>query len=246
MTRLLILGGTAEAAALARGLQAWPDLDVTTSLAGRTRMPEALSGEIRIGGFGGVEGLEAYLSNESFDLLIDATHPFAEQMSHNAALAAERAGVRRLRLVRPSWQRRSGDNWIEVADIASASEVLPSLAGRVFLTSGHQDLAAFAKLDNIWFLIRTIEPVAGPLPRQGLALQARGPFIEEDEVALLQEHRIEALVTKASGGDATYAKIVAARRLGLPVVMIRRPPEPSGPIVHDVDAALVWLRQVTG
>ena len=123
--------------------------------------------------------------------------------------------------------------------------MLPGLASRVFLTSGHRDLEAFASLDDIWFLIRTIEPVSGPRPRHMLNITKRGPFDEAAELALLREHRIDALVTKASGGSATYAKVAAARRLGLPAVMIKRPPPPPGPLVHDTDAALAWLRQVT-
>ena len=125
---------------------------------------------------------------------------------------------------------------------------MPSLGCRVFLTTGHKDLQAFAGLDDLWFLIRTIEPVAagGPLPQQVYFIRAKGPFDEAAEVALLKKYRIDTLVTKASGGNATYAKISAARRLGLPVIMITRPPMPPGPSVHDNEAALAWLRQVTG
>lgn len=245
LTRVLILGGTAEAATLARALEGWPGLRVITSLAGRTRNPGSLPGEMRTGGFGGVGGLVRYLREEAIDVLIDATHPFAEKMGNHATLAAERASIPRLRLVRPPWQKQTGDRWIEVADAAAAAETLPGLARRVFLTSGHRDLDAFAGFDAIWFLIRTIEPVAGPLPRQALCLTARGPFDEASECALLEKHQIDALVTKASGGRATYAKIAAAQRLGLPVIMIQRPPQPVGPFAHDTEATLTWLRQVT-
>ena len=167
-------------------------------------------------------------------------------MSRNAATAAAQADVPRLRLLRPAWTKRPGDHWTEATDGADAAAKLPSLASRVFLTTGHRDLEAFAALHDIWFLIRTIEPVGGRLPRHLFRLTARGPFEEADEIALLEEHRIDAVVTKASGGAATYAKIAAARRLGLPVIMIRRPEPPPGPIVHDTDAAQAWLRQVTG
>ena len=242
---ILILGGTAEAADLARRLQSWPGLRVVTSLAGRTRTPDPLPGEVRIGGFGGVDGLARYLGEQAIDVLIDATHPFAERISRHAVLAARSMALPRLRLARSPWAKRLGDQWIEVDEIASAAKALPGLASRVFLTSGHRDLAAFADLDDIWFLIRTIEPVTGPRPRHVLNITGRGPFDEAGEVALLQEHHIEALVTKASGGSATYAKIAAARRLGLPVVMIGRPPPPPGPLVCDTGAAQTWLRQVT-
>ena len=245
MTCVLILGGTSEAVALAGALEGWPDLRVISSLAGRTRKPGSLPGESRSGGFGGVDGLVRYLREETVDALIDATHPFAERMTANAALAAERAGVPRLRLLRPPWERQERDNWIEVAGAAAAAAALPGLAHRVFLTSGHRDLDVFAKLDTIWFLIRTIEPVAVPLPRQCLCVTGRGPFDEHEEYALLQKHRIDTLVTKASGGPSTYAKIAASRRLHLPVIMISRPPPPPGPLVHHTDAAQSWLRQVT-
>lgn len=246
MIRILILGGTTEGTTLAQAVSDWPDLDVIVSLAGRTRTPERVAGTMRIGGFGGPEGLASYILDEKIDVVIDATHPFAAQMTFHAILAAEQTGVQRLRLVRQPWKMRPGDNWIDATDAASAAAILPGLARRVFLTCGHRDLDAFADLDDIWFLIRTIEPVAGPRPAQCLCVQARGPFDEADEVALLQKHRIDAIVTKASGGEATYAKIAAARRLGLPVIMIQRPDPPPGPLVHDTDAALAWLRQVTG
>ncbi|MEM7043125.1 MAG: cobalt-precorrin-6A reductase [Pseudomonadota bacterium] len=244
MSRLLILGGTAEAVALARALSDWHDLDVITSLAGRTRSPAPPSGSLRIGGFGGPDGLATFLRNESIDAVIDATHPFAEQISENSLAAATATDIHRLQLVRPPWEKRQGDRWLEVSDAADAAKTLPGLASRVFLTSGHQNLEAFADLDDIWFLIRTIEPFGGRLPRHFSCLTARGPFDEAGEIALLKEHRIDALVTKASGGSSTYAKIAAARRLGLPVVMIRRPEPPPGALVSDIDAALVWIRQV--
>ncbi len=248
MKHILILGGTAEAAALAEALSAFADFHVTTSLAGRTRKPARLPGEMRSGGFGGPEGLASYLQDQSIDVLVDATHPFADQMTRHAVLAADQAKVPRLRLIRQPWERQADDRWVDAVDAEDAARVLPGLGQRIFLSTGQKDLAAFADQDDLWFLIRTIEPVAagGPLPRQAHFIEARGPFDETSEIELLKKHRIDALITKASGGDATYAKIAAARRLGLPVVMINRAPSPPGPTVHDTRAALAWLRQVTG
>ena len=245
MVHVLILGGTGEASALAEALKTWPDHHVIVSLAGRTRAPKAPPAAVRIGGFGGIDGLESYLKEADVDVLIDATHPFAETIGRNADLAAERASVPRLRLVRPPWRQQPGDRWIDVADGEQAAKALIGLAHRVFLTSGHRDLDAFADLDDIWFLIRTIEPPSVSLPANALCITARGPFDEAAEIALLEEHKIDAIVTKASGGDATYGKIAAARELDLPVLMIRRPSAPPGPVVHDVDAALDWLRRVS-
>lgn len=241
--RLLVLGGTREALDLARRTTADPGLHVITSLAGRTRTPAAIPGELRVGGFGGTGGLARYLCEAAIDLVIDATHPFASTMAGNAAQACEAASVPRLKLLRPPWRAVEGDRWIEVPDMAAAAAALPGLAERVFLTTGRRDLAAFAALADTWFLVRLIEPPEEPLPltRHQLIL-ARGPFAEDDETALLSEHRIQAVVAKNSGGALTYAKIAAARRLALPVVMVRRPEAPAGTTVKDVDAASTWLR----
>ena len=229
--RLLILGGTAEAVELARACAARLQLQVISSLAGRTRAPGLPLGEVRIGGFGGPGGLTRFLAERAIDRVIDATHPFAVQIGTHAELACREAGVLRLRLLRPPWTREPGDHWIDVADLTEAARRLPSLGRRIFLTIGHQDLAAFARID-LWFLVRAIEPL-GVLPLgQGQWLAGRGPFGVEDEIALLRTHAIDVLVTKASGGDATYAKLAAARQLGLPVVMVRRPPPPPGPVVE--------------
>ena len=244
MTKILILGGTTEATALARALDGWPELHVITSLAGRTRSPRVGQNPYRIGGFGGVEGLTRYLGDKAIDVLIDATHSFAEQMNDQARRASELACIPRLRLLRPPWTEEPGDCWIEVPDVKSAAAHLRSSKHRVFLTSGHKEIDAFADLDDSWFLVRTIEPLSAKLPRHRLCLTARGPFDQECEIALLEEHRIDILVTKASGGQSTYAKIAAARRLRLPVIMIQRPPPPPGPIVQSIDDALAWLRQV--
>ena len=241
-TTLLILGGTAEAVELAKACVPRPGLHVISSLAGRTRAPGLPPGEVRIGGFGGADGLARYLSARAIDRVIDATHPFAAQIGAHAEQACREVGVPRLRLLRPPWTRRPGDRWIEVADLAETARRLPDLGRRVFLTVGHQDLEAFAGLD-LWFLVRTIEPPGGLPLRHGEWLAGRGPFDLQDELALLRAHAIDVLVTKASGGAATYAKLAAARQLGLPVVMARRPPPPPGPLVHSIEAALAWLER---
>jgi precorrin-6A/cobalt-precorrin-6A reductase len=239
--QVLILAGSGEAAALAAACVARGDCRVISSLAGRTRSPRALPGAVRVGGFGGAAGLERYLRAEPIDRLIDASHPFATQIGRHALEACRAAGVPRLRLLRPPWRPVAGDRWHEVADLDEAARLLPALGRRAFLTVGHKELAAFAALRGVWFLVRTIEPPASaPLP-EALWLQARGPFAPAAELALLREHRIEVLVAKASGGAATYAKLVAARELGLPVIMLRRPPPPPGPLVATVAQALAWL-----
>jgi precorrin-6A/cobalt-precorrin-6A reductase len=241
MTRLLILSGTTEASALAEACAGRAGLEVISSLAGRTRAPRALPGEVRVGGFGGADGLARFLQARAVDRLIDASHPFAEQIGRHAERACRMTGVPRLRLLRPPWQRRADDLWVAVADLAEAARRLPEFGRRAFLTVGHRDLGAFAGLADVWFLVRTIEvPARLPLQR-ALWLQGRGPFPLEAELALLRDHAIDVLVTKASGGEATYAKIAAARELGLPVIMTQRPPPPPGPVVSTVAEALDWL-----
>lgn len=236
--RALILGGTTEAVQLAQACAAIPELEIITSLAGRTRAPAAPPGTVRIGGFGGADGLERYLRGQAIDRLVDATHPFAVRIGRNAELACRAVGVPRLRLLRPPWQRQPGDRWIEVDSIAEAARRLPQ-SGRIFLSVGRSDLGGFAGLQQ-WFLVRTIEPAERCLPNARW-LAERGPFRLEDELALLREHRVDVVVTKASGGEATYPKLAAARQLGLPVIMVRRPPPPAGPVVDSVAAALAWL-----
>jgi precorrin-6A/cobalt-precorrin-6A reductase len=242
MVRVLILSGTSEAAAFAEACARDRDFEVVCSLAGRTSSPRPLPGEVRVGGFGGAAGLERFLRTRAIDRLVDATHPFAAQMSWNALQACRAAAVPRLRLLRRPWQRQAGDGWVEVDDLAEAAQRLPTLGRRAFLSVGQKDLAAFADLEQVWFLVRTIEaPERLPL-REAKWLVGRGPFRLEGELALLKEHRIDVLVAKASGGAATYAKLAAARALGLPVIMLRRPPPPPGPVVATVGEALDWLR----
>lgn len=240
--RLLILGGTTEATKLAAIAAKIDKIEVITSLAGRTQNPASPLGEVRIGGFGGVSGLIEYFHKQKIDLLIDATHPFAANISFNAALATAQSGLPHLILVRPAWQKVAGDNWIEVASNEEAARMLPQAAQRVFLTIGRQELAAFAHLNSQWFLMRMIDPpTAEALIPKGKLLLAKGPFSLEHERQLLKEHQIDLVVSKNSGGDATYAKIIAARNLKIPVVMVQRPAIPEVEQVADVEAAINWL-----
>ena len=242
--RLLILGGTGESAALAREAVAALEsqIEVVTSLAGRTRAPAPVPGEVRVGGFGGAEGLAEYLAHERFDLLVDATHPFAETISANARNACARVGTQRLILARPPWRRRPGDRWIEVDGVAEAAVELADRSGRAFLTVGGRELAHFSPLNGLFCLVRLIEPPASPLPLANYAVvTGRGPFTVAEERRLLAMNRIDIVVSKASGGEATYAKIAAARELELPVILVRRPPMPEGEQVTSVSAALAWI-----
>ena len=243
-SHLLILGGTAEAAALAASAlkRFGGRLAVTTSLAGRTEQPAKLPGSVRIGGFGGADGLAAYLAEARVGYLIDATHPFAAQISAQAAAAAAAAAVPRLVLLRPLWQRHPLDRWIEVGDIAGAAHVLPRLGRRVWLTIGQRELASFAALTQHHFLVRLVDAPAAPLPLPSFeVLLGRGPFNLAEERRILERHAIEVLVAKASGGAATEPKLVAARERGLPVVMVNRPPPPPGERVDSVAEAIDWL-----
>ncbi|PSB23459.1 cobalt-precorrin-6A reductase [Stenomitos frigidus ULC18] len=243
-TRILILGGTGDAAALAAQVSLLSDVEVMTSLAGRTQQPSELSGSVRVGGFGGSEGLVRYLKEQRINVLIDATHPFAAQISWNAASAVVEANIPHLMLVRPAWKKVTDDRWLEVESVEAAAQAIPSNAQRIFLTIGRQQLAPFTLLTEHWFLMRSIDPPAPDiaLPNGELLLD-RGPFTVENEIALLKQHAIEAIVSKNSGGDATYAKIAAARELELPVVMVQRPTRPSGERVKDVASAVAWLKQ---
>ncbi|MEV4636906.1 cobalt-precorrin-6A reductase [Actinoplanes sp. NPDC049548] len=235
--RVLVLGGTTEGRALAGRVP------VISSLAGRTSAPLLPPGEVRIGGFGGVEGLVRYLREERIRAVVDATHPFAATMTGHAALACPVAGVPLLVLRRPGWTAQPGDVWHRVPGLAAAADVVPGVGRRVFLTTGRQSIAAFAGLDGCWFLSRSVEPPVPPVPRQLEVVLGRGPFSLGAERELLLRHRIDVLVTKDSGGAA--AKLDAARALGIPVVMVDRPPLPAGvPTAGTVDAAVEWIAQL--
>ncbi len=247
--RLLILGGTGEALALARALAAtMPDLPMVTSLAGRTRDPVLPPGEVRIGGFGGVDGLLRYVEENGITMLINATHPFAAEMSAHARDAHRQSGLPLLRLLRPAWHKGPEDSWIPVPDVQAAAEMCRWLGKRIFLSLGAKDLAAFAGLTQPRFLVRLVDrPESLPLLSYDL-VTARGPFTLENERALIEEYAIDLIVTKNSGGDATHAKIDVARELGLPVLMIRRPEialDPGSDQVETVDAALGWIAAQT-
>jgi precorrin-6A/cobalt-precorrin-6A reductase len=235
---VLLLGGTTEARRLADRLAG--EITVITSLAGRTSDPLLPAGAVRIGGFGGVDGLAGYLRDERIDAVVDATHPFAAAMSGNAYRACAASGVPLLILRRPGWTARPGDEWRRVASLAEAATELPRLGHRVFLTTGRQGIAHFAPLDDCWFLARSVEPPSGTVPRHLEVLLDRGPFTVTGERELITRHRLDVLVTKDSGG--ADAKLVAARELGIPVLMVDRPPLPDAETVSTADAAESWLR----
>nr|WP_239157688.1 cobalt-precorrin-6A reductase [Streptomyces sp. SID13726] len=238
----MILGGTTEARRLAELLAAGSGLRVTNSLAGRVAAPRLPPGEVRVGGFGGAEGLARWLREHEVDALIDATHPFAGTISFNAALAAATAHVPLLALRRPGWVPVPGDDWHETGSLEQAALLLPGLGGRVFLTTGRMGLAAFADLTDLWFLVRSVDAPEPPVPPRTEVLLDRGPFTLEGERELLRRHRIDVVVTKDSGGAATAPKLTAAREAGLPVVVVRRPPVPEGVrVVEGPEQAREWL-----
>jgi precorrin-6A/cobalt-precorrin-6A reductase len=246
--RVLLLGGTAEARHLAALLADRPGFDVVTSLAGRTPLAgryaapiRPLPGRTRIGGFGGADGLTAWLDANDIQAVVDATHPFAQEISTSAVEATRRARVPLLVLRRPGWTEGPGDDWRRVPSLEAAAATLPG--DRIFLTTGRTNLAAFARDDRRWFLIRSVDPPEPPLPPRSHVVLARGPFTVDGETRLMREHAIDVLVTKDSGGTMTAAKLVAARRLCLPVVLVDRPPLPSGAraVVSTAGEALAWL-----
>lgn len=240
--RVLILGGTTEASALASLLAGDRRFEATLSLAGRTSAPHAQPIATRVGGFGGVEGQVRYLRDHEIDAVIDATHPYAAQISANAVAACAQAGIGLASLVRPPWQRHEGDLWQEVASTHAAAAQLGPTPRRVFLSLGRQDLHLFAAAPQHHYIARLIEtPQQAALPPDLVLLHQRGPFDLEAERRLLVDERIEVIVSKNSGGDATYAKIAAARALALPVVMIARPDRPVGHVVPSAEAAIDWL-----
>ena len=238
--RVLILGGTGEARDLAAVLTR-DGVPVISSLAGRVAAPRLPEGEVRVGGFGGPEALARWLGEQGIAAVVDATHPFAERISRSAAAAAAEARVPLVRLERPGWRERPGDDWHWVDGTAAAAAAIPGRGRRVFLTTGRQGLAAFAGVPGAWFLVRCIDPPDPPLPRACELLLERGPYTLAGELELIDRHRIDLLVTKDSGGALTSAKLDAARARGVPVIVVRRPARPAAPTVADVASALAWL-----
>lgn len=240
--KILILGGTADAKRLAEKLATRGEFDVMLSLAGRTANPAEQPVPVRIGGFGGAEGLAEYLRAAKTDLLIDATHPFAARISRNAAAAVKTAGVPILALRRPQWQAQPGDRWTLVDDAEGAVRALGPKPRRVFLAAGRQEVAPFEAAPQHTYLVRSVDPVDPPLavPHASYLL-ARGPFPEAEERALLIEQVIDAIVAKNSGGEATYGKIAAARALGIEVVLIKRPVLPDIPAADSIEALLAMI-----
>lgn len=241
VSKILILGGTAEASKLASAFASLP-VESITSLAGRTANPTTIGGTIRTGGFGGAEGLAAYLANEKIDLLIDATHPYATRISQNAVQASEITTIPLLRLERREWQKQTGDNWIKVASEAQAVDMIP--AGEcVLLALGRQHIAPFAERDDVYFIMRMIDPPEVSLPHDCEIVLAR-PGNYESEKQFLSQHKIGLIVSRNSGGSISYAKIKAARDLSIPVLMIARPPIAAKTIVATVDEALDFAHTV--
>ncbi|WP_421994578.1 cobalt-precorrin-6A reductase [Reyranella sp.] len=240
--RVLILGGTTEASALARLLAADARHEATLSLAGRTARPLPQPVPVRSGGFGGVAGLVEHLDRERIEAVVDATHPYAARMSVNAVAACAEAGVPLASLRRPAWERQPGDLWQEVPSTAAAAAALGDPPRRVFVTVGRQELHVFAAAPQHRYVARLIEtPDQDGLPPDLVLLRQRGPFDRAAEERLLREQAIDVVVSKNAGGSATYAKIAATRALGLPVVMIARPDKPVGHVVASPEAALAWL-----
>ncbi len=221
--RVLILGGTGEAAQLARRLSERSDLTVISSLAGRVERPVMPAGFVRTGGFGGVPGLVEYLIRERISVVMDATHPFAAKISSHAELACKQTNIPLIAFERPAWTPLQGDRWVQVPDNESAAALVDNSQNRIFLSVGRQELAAFSRCSNAWFLIRTIDQPAVPLPSKSRLLLSRGPFHLDEERQLLRLEAITHIVSKNSGGSATYAKIEAARQLEITVILVDRP-----------------------
>lgn len=239
--RVLLLGGTTEAGALAQAL-AGAGIDAVYSYAGRTGTPVAQPIRVRTGGFGGAEGLATYLRAEGFTHLVDATHPFAAQISANAIEAARKARVPLVALERAPWTPVEGDRWTHVPDTEAAVAALPDAPATVFLAIGRQTLAPFAARPRHRYLLRLVDPPDGPLPLpRASVILARGPFTAEGDRALMRAEGVQVVVAKNAGGEGARAKLDAARALGLPVILIDRPFVPDRPVARSVAEVMRWL-----
>ena len=242
--RVLILGGTSEASELATHLAARSDVTVISSLAGRVSRPRLPAGIVRVGGFGGVAGLISYLVDEKIAVVIDATHPFASKISGNAELACNTLSLPLIALERPPWEPSAHDCWCTVPDAQAAASRVNYQRNRVFLSIGRQELGAFSNCENAWFLVRAIDAPSETLPANSKLILKRGPFHLNDELQMLRSESISLIVSKNSGGTATYSKIEAARTLRIPVVMIDRPRKHNVPTVPQSDDVLQKLAQL--
>lgn len=242
----LILGGTTEASRLAAAL-ADAGLPAILSYAGRVAAPRAQPVPVRVGGFGGADGLADYLRANHIVRVVDATHPFAAQISRNAVAACAMAGVPLLGLQRPAWQAGPGDRWTHMGEMQAAAAALSGAARRVFLSIGRQNLAVFASQPQHHYLLRLVDPPEAPLPLpDATVILARGPFDVAGDRTLLSRHRIDLIVAKNAGGEGASAKLAAARDLGIPVLMIDRPALPDRPTVATVAQVLAWCHADLG
>lgn len=242
MRRILLLGGTSEARRLGATLAGMPGISATMSLAGRTHNPAKQGLPLRIGGFGGVGGLAAYIRENKIDLLLDATHPFAEQMSRHAAEASKLTGTPLIHLQRPPWTQQPREEWIEVPDLEAAALALPEGA-RAFAATGRGSLEAFQGRQDVFVILRVIDPPDAPFPGNGQFEVARPPFSVAAERRRLQALGATHLVVKNAGGDPARTKLTAAAGLGLPIVIVARNPLPAGvPVLTSVEEMLGHLR----
>ncbi len=243
---ILLLGGSSEGFELANRLNNHPTFHVISSLAGRTSLPRKPKGAFRTGGFGGIKGLSTYLQDNNIHALIDATHPYAQIISQNAAAAAKATNTPHIHLCRPAWQKTKTDHWIETNNATDSAKLLTFEQSPIFLTIGRTDLTAFLTRPELTFLTRAIEhpPEQETLPSNFKFIYAKGPFSYDDEVQLMQQHGIKALVSKNSGGKHAYAKIKVARTLQIPVIMIKRPTKPNSPSAETTEQIINWLDQI--
>ena len=244
---VLILGGTTEARALGERLSTRGGIAVTLSLAGRTAKPLPQAGSVRSGGFGGPDGLTAFLRREGIDLLVDATHPYAARISANAQIAASMAAIPLVTLERPRWRPLEGDRWIHVASVEDAAARIGPEPRSVFLAIGRQELVPFRGFRQHAYLVRSVDPVEPEAaPHDATFVRDRGPFGIEEERRLFDAHLIDTVISKNSGGEATYAKITVARERGLPVIMVDRPADPVPGAAETVDEAMAQIAHALG